>query len=72
MLPVYKVCDWVEFIDEEAHRLDPTCYPTPGTIGQVYGVDPEGSLLIKWPKGSIELFALWWTDFEMVRKVEKK
>ena len=72
MLPVYKVCDWVEFIDEKAHRLDPICYPAPGTIGQVYGVDPEGSLVIQWPKGSVGMDALWWTDFEMVRKVEKK
>ena len=43
----------VRMINANRHRRYPECYPSVGTIGTVMGVEDDGMLLVKWPKGSL-------------------
>lgn len=43
----------VRMINADMHRMYPEYYPSVGTIGTVMGVEDDGMLLVKWPKGSL-------------------
>ena len=43
----------VRMISESMHRMYPEYYPSVGTIGTVMRVEDDGTLLVKWPKGSL-------------------
>lgn len=43
----------VRMINADRHRRYPDYYPSVGTIGTVMGVEDDGMLLVKWPKGSL-------------------
>lgn len=43
----------VRMINADRHRRYPDAYPSVGTIGTVMGVEDDGMLLVKWPKGSL-------------------
>ena len=43
----------VRMISADMHRMCPEWYPGVGTIGTVMGVEDDGMLLVKWPKGSL-------------------
>ena len=43
----------VRMINADMHRMYPEYYPSVGTIGTVVRVEPYGTLLVEWPKGSV-------------------
>ena len=43
----------VRMINADRHRACPDYYPSVGTIGTVMGVEDDGMLPVKWPKGSL-------------------
>ena len=43
----------VRMISADMHRMYPEYYPSVGTIGTIMGVEDDGMLLVKWPKGSL-------------------
>ena len=43
----------VRMINADRHRRCPEYCPSVGTIGTVMGVEDDGMLLVKWPKGSL-------------------
>ena len=43
----------VRMINADRHRMYPEYYPGVGTIGTVMRVEDDGTLLVKWPKGSL-------------------
>lgn len=43
----------VRMINADMHRRYPEYYPSVGTIGTVMGVEDDGMLLVKWPKGAL-------------------
>ena len=43
----------VRMVNADRHRACPDYYAGVGTIGTVMGVEDDGMLLVKWPKGSL-------------------